>query len=258
MKTISDSHSRRARRKQIKRTLASAFCIFLLCAALFSAVKGFTAHPQDGSHTPGASDAGQERTEAERDTKRGTAELNADQNLILVNSTHRIPKNYKPKLKTLSNGESVSTEIYPALQKMFDDARAQGLAPFVAAGYRTAQKQQELLDEKIREFRKQGYSASEAKKQAQTWVAVPGTSEHQLGLAVDINADTEKCSSDRLYSWLEKNSFQYGFILRYPSDKTAITGTNYEPWHFRYVGVPAAAEIHARGICLEEYLNQTQ
>lgn len=86
-------------------------------------------------------------------------------------------------------------------------------------------------------------------------MAVPGTSEHQLGLALDINAEKGKCTNDELYQWLEKNSYKYGFILRYPTNKVEITGTNYEPWHYRYVGKEAEKEIYARGICLEEYLN---
>lgn len=86
------------------------------------------------------------------------------------------------------------------------------------------------------------------------WVALPGTSEHQLGLAVDINADTSKCSRDDVYNWLLENSYKYGFIQRYPSGKTSITGVANEPWHYRYVGKEAAEEIHQSGLCLEEYV----
>ncbi|PKK96998.1 MAG: D-Ala-D-Ala carboxypeptidase VanY, partial [Tenericutes bacterium HGW-Tenericutes-3] len=86
--------------------------------------------------------------------------------------------------------------------------------------------------------------------------AIPGTSEHQLGIAVDINADTNKSTNDQVFQWLNKNSYKYGFILRYPSDKTRITRTIYEPWHYRYVGKEAAEEIYAQGLCLEEYLEQ--
>ena len=75
------------------------------------------------------------------------------------------------------------------------------------------------------------------------YIALPGASEHQLGLAVDINADTSKCSSDDVYKWLLENSYKYGFIQRYPSGKTSITGVANEPWHYRYVGKEAAAEI---------------
>ena len=87
-------------------------------------------------------------------------------------------------------------------------------------------------------------------------MAVPGTSEHQLGLSVDINADTSVCSKDAVYSWLAENSYKYGFIFRYPSGKEDITGVINEPWHYRYVGKEAAEKIYESELCLEEYLQQ--
>ena len=97
------------------------------------------------------------------------------------------------------------------------------------------------------------YSRSRAERTAKEWVALPGTSEHQLGIAVDINADKSMCSNEEVYAWLAENAYKYGFILRYPPEKQEITGTSYEPWHYRYVGVEVAREIYEQGICLEEY-----
>ena len=176
-------------------------------------------------------------------------------NLILVNRNSYIPDDYKVELTELSNGEKVDSRIYPELQEMFNDARAQGYGLFVREGYRTQEEQQELLDEKIEAYENEGKSKSEAKKLAEQWVAIPGTSEHQLGIAVDINADTTKSSSDDVYSWLAENAHKYGFIKRYPSDKTDITGVINEPWHYRYVGTEAALEIYSQGMCLEEYID---
>ena len=175
-------------------------------------------------------------------------------NLILVNKDNPIPKNYSVNLLELSNGEKVDERIYPKLQEMFDAARADGIYPVVVAGYRTHEVQQRILDEKIQAYKDEGYSRDEAKKLAESWVAVPGTSEHELGIAVDINADTSLCTSDALYTWLADNAYKYGFIYRYPQDKTDITGVINEPWHYRYVGVEAAKEIYDQGVCLEEYL----
>lgn len=172
-------------------------------------------------------------------------------NLILVNKDNPLPRSYDPELIELSNGESVDSRIYPELQAMMDAARLAGYDPEVVSGYRTAEKQQQLLDEKISEFRDEGYGRSEAKKQALQWVAEPGTSEHQLGLAVDINGSTYDT-----YLWLEENCCNYGFIYRYPADKTDITGIAHEEWHYRYVGKEAAMDIHQQGICLEEYLQR--
>ena len=177
-------------------------------------------------------------------------------NQILVNREHLIPKDYKVELTELSNGEKVDSRIYPELQEMFNDARAAGLDMFVADGYRTETEQQDLLDDKIQDYKNEGHSGQEAKKLAKQWVSIPGTSEHQLGISVDINAETLVSSDEAVYAWLAENSYKYGFINRYPADKTEITGTIYEPWHYRYVGKQAAMEIYSQNLCLEEYVEQ--
>lgn len=179
-------------------------------------------------------------------------------NLILVNRDNYIPADYKVQLTELSNGKKVDSRIYPELQEMFDDARAQGYSLFVREGYRTQEEQQQLMDEKIEAYENEGKSKSEAKKLAEQWVVIPGTSEHQLGIAVDINADTTKSSSDDVYNWLAENAHTYGFIKRYPSNKTDITGVINEPWHYRYVGKEAASVIYSQGICLEEYIDMLE
>lgn len=177
-------------------------------------------------------------------------------NLIVVNRWNELPEDYSVELTELSNGQKVDSRIYPYLQEMFDAARAEGIYPIVREGYRTAEEQQEILDDKIQTYIIQGYSQSRAEKTAKEWVALPGTSEHQLGIAVDINADKSKCSNEDVYGWLAENAYKYGFVLRYPPGKQKITGTSYEPWHYRYVGEEAAKEIYERGICLEEYFKQ--
>lgn len=179
--------------------------------------------------------------------------VSEDWNLIVVNRWNEIPEEYVVDLIELSNGQKVDSRIYPALQEMFDAARAEGIYPIVGEGYRTAEEQQKILDDKIQAYINEGYSRARAEKTAKEWVALPGTSEHQLGIAVDINADKSKCSNDKVYEWLAENAYKYGFILRYPAGKQEITGTSYEPWHYRYVGVEAAQEIYERQICLEEY-----
>ncbi len=170
--------------------------------------------------------------------------------LLLVNSTHPLPDDWEaPALIEMPGGETVDARIYEPLSQMLADAADEGLEPFVASGFRTRTEQQGFMDEKINEYRSQGYGESEARALAEDWVALPGTSEHELGLAVDING-----ASYDLYIWLQQNSWRYGFIQRYPEDKTDITGISHEPWHYRYVGKDAAKEIYESGLCLEEYL----
>ncbi len=185
----------------------------------------------------------------------GTGEGGSEWQLLLVNRWNPIPEGYAPELTELWNGESVDSRIYSYLQEMFDDARAEGLEPYVNAGYRTNEVQQSLMDQEVEDYISQGYSEADAGEMAEQWVAVPGTSEHQLGLAVDISMDDNGSQSAvDVWQWLMENSYKYGFILRYPEDKTEITGIAYEPWHYRYVGKEAAKEIYRRGVCLEEYL----
>ena len=175
--------------------------------------------------------------------------------LILVNSDHPLPEGYTVTLKELRNGHQVDERIYPELQQMFDDARAVGIYPFINESFRTAERQQQLMDQYIASYESSGMSHEDAVAKALTYVAVPGTSEHQLGLALDIIAEFDS-DSTATWQWLAENSWRYGFILRYPADKEEITGISYEPWHFRYVGVEAAKEITEQGLCLEEYLAQ--
>ena len=116
------------------------------------------------------------------------------------------------------------------------------------SGYRTQEVQQEMYDDEVNQYKSQGYSDEEAQAEAGKWVAVPGTSEHQLGLAVDVEGATYD-----VFFWLQDNSYKYGFIFRYPGDKTELTGTVEEVWHYRYVGVEAARSMYEQGLCLEEY-----
>lgn len=177
-----------------------------------------------------------------------------DWRLILVNASHAIPDSYKVELTELANGRCVDTRIYPDLQAMFDAARSEGVYPVVGEGYRTHEEQERMMQEKIDGYLADGCSSRQARALAEEWVAVPGTSEHELGLAVDINADTAHSENWEVYTWLADNAYRYGFILRYPEGKEEITGIAYEAWHYRYVGEEAALAIHSQGITLEEYL----
>ncbi len=174
--------------------------------------------------------------------------------LTLVNYKNPImdaEKDSDIHLVKLPGGEKVDERIYAPLMEMLDAAKE--LGPVVVSGFRTQEKQQSLYNEKIREYKKQGYSEDKAIELARQWVAEPGTSEHQLGLAVDINGATYD-----IYFWLQENSYKYGFIFRYPGNKTDLTGVAEEVWHYRYVGKEAAKIIYENGICLEEYVENPQ
>lgn len=184
-----------------------------------------------------------------------------DWSLLLVNAWNALPNSRSVTLTELKNGQSVDERCYPDLQALMDDCRAAGLSPVICSSYRSQANQETLFDNKVNRLIAQGYSKETAKIEAGKSVAVPGTSEHQLGLAVDIvdinNQNLNETQEDTpTQKWLMENSWKYGFILRYPSEKSDITGIIYEPWHYRYVGKDAAKEIYEQGICLEEYLIQ--
>ena len=152
-----------------------------------------------------------------------TATLENGWNLILVNQTHLIPDNYKVELQELSNGKQVDERIYKPLITMMKDGADEGYHMIVVEAFRTEEEQQYLMDEKVKAYMNEGYPKSLAREMAEKWVAIPGTSEHQLGIAVDINPDYDR-SGKEVYEWLAQNAHEYGFINRYPEDKVHITG----------------------------------
>lgn len=197
---------------------------------------------------------------AEADTNAaGVSAAGQDWQLVLVNAQHALPDDFTVELEDVGGGHSVDARIASDLQAMLDDCRAAGLSPLICSSYRTRETQQSLFDNKVQRLIAEGYAPDAAQAKAGTVVAVPGTSEHETGLAVDLvdennqNLD-ETQEQTAVQQWLIAHSWEYGFVLRYPNGKSDVTGIIYEPWHYRYVGKEAAREIHEAGLCLEEYL----
>lgn len=182
--------------------------------------------------------------------------LQDEWNLVVVNEWNPLPENFDETLTLmeLSNGQKIDIRVYPHLQEMFDAMRSENIYPTIREGYRNLEEQQEILDERILRYMDAGLSKWKAKKEALQYVALPGYSEHHMGSAVDINADISMSTNEDVYQWLAKHAYEYGFVLRYPYGKENITGIEYEPWHYRYVGKEAAYEMHVKELCLEEYV----
>lgn len=185
--------------------------------------------------------------------------LPTDWNLLLVNATHTLPADFQVELGVIGSGHKIDKRAVEDYNAMEWAAKQAGCTVYVVSSYRSMEKQIELHHKKIKEYVRAGYTYQEAQEKAATIVAIPGTSEHQLGLAVDmISADYKKLDqkqeTTKGFQWLKEHSWEYGFILRYPNGKTDITGIIYEPWHFRYVGKEVAKEITEQGLTLEEYL----
>lgn len=183
--------------------------------------------------------------------------------LTLVNPWNTLPVGWKVELVSIGNGHRVDKTCYDDLIAMLAACKAAGLHPVVRSSYRNQTTQKQLYENKVRQWKGYGYSDAEARKKAATIVAVPGTSEHQLGWALDIvdasyRTLDEKQATTPTQKWLMTHSWEYGFILRYPVDKSNITGIIYEPWHYRYVGKDYAKQIYESGLCLEEWLEHRE
>lgn len=187
--------------------------------------------------------------------------LQSDWRMVLVNPNVKLPDDYTVETETAdaSTGKELQTEAAEAYRQMAKAAEADGVSLMLCSGYRSVEYQQGLFDKKVEQCLSEGLSQEDAEIKAATIVAAPGHSEHNTGLAADIVTPDHQMLDTAFeqtpaFAWLSQHAAEYGFILRYPQDKTAITGIIYEPWHYRYVGVDNAAAILQSGGCLEEYL----
>lgn len=184
--------------------------------------------------------------------------------ILLVNPWNPVPDGYEPDLVELNmdvsvEGSKVDRSCYEALMEMINTCNRTVPRVCVVSSYRTHEYQTNSYNRKVQSYLDQGYTQEQAEAEAATIIAKPGTSEHQLGLAVDI-IDTrlweleEKQETLPAQKWLMEHAWEFGFVLRYPKDKIDQTGIIYEPWHYRYVGKEVAKELHDSGLTLEAYL----
>lgn len=181
--------------------------------------------------------------------------------LLLINKTHPLPDNFKPKLCEVSGGYLLEINAAQAMKRMLCAALSCGIHLRVFSAYRSISYQKGLFSQDIERYMRQGMSYEEACEKTALSLSLPGYSEHNAGLAADISSAgwngeiTEEFENTEEFRWLNENAHFFGFILRYPKDKKDITGFTYEPWHYRYVGKCHAESIKRMGITLEEYLN---
>lgn len=173
--------------------------------------------------------------------------------MLLVNADNPLPAEYEPPelAYTGDNDCPQDSRIIEALTKFVEAAKEEGLPVYLSSGYRSYSEQQILFQNMV--------NREGSEEAASKIVAKPGTSEHQTGLSCDItdiyrNPKTHDLEETPTYIWMSQHCHEYGFIVRYPSDKSSITGIIYEPWHFRYVGIEAATYIMENNLCLEEFI----
>ena len=264
-----ESRRSRRRRQQELRRKVFGFCVFtFLLGVLFGRIV-FAKDPDADLEESGLkerpevidSEIQENGSAGNLLTAGGLLDENSEDSwsMVLVNRNHAVEDGYEPPLAEIENNYYFDARAVEYLKKMLADGRKEGLDFWVCSAYRTIEKQTNLFEQQVRDLMARGYGEEKAREEAATSVAYPGTSEHNLGLAVDIVARDYQILDDKQADtaearWLEENCWKYGFIPRYPTDKTDITGIIFEPWHYRYVGEEAAREIMERGICLEEYL----
>lgn len=238
------------------KRLSGILFAFLLAALLGMGVMAFTTAAPETSAPPASdTDPLPELPEPERET---------DWRLTLVNEDNPLSEDFEPETAEADGGYLFDIRAVEPLRALLQAGREAGLDLVVTSGWRSWAYQEQLFEDKVeRVMAETGLERAEAEEIAADEVARPGTSEHQLGLAVDIISNThpdldEGWAETEEAVWLKEHCAEYGFILRYPPDKSDITGIVWEPWHFRYVGEEAAVYIMENDLCLEEYLAAPQ
>ena len=196
-------------------------------------------------------------------TKAEAAAMLADPMMVLVNHTNKMPDNYTFDTKECGSQTAVNktlqTPACDAFLEMQKAAAADGVTVWMQSGYRSVKYQTSLYEKKTQYYLNKGYDNAAAKEKAAAVVNPPGYSEHNCGLAADLNSPEhtgldEGFENTAAFRWLCAHAGDYGFILRYPKDAEDKTEIVYEPWHWRYVGVENASRINASGLCFEEYI----
>ena len=198
-------------------------------------------------------------------TKAEAAAMLADPMMVLVNHTNKMPDNYTFDTKECGSQTAVNktlqTPACDAFLEMQKAAAADGVTVWMQSGYRSVKYQTGLYERKTKYYTDRGYDTATAKEMAAAVVNPPGYSEHNCGLAADLNSPEhtgldEGFENTTAFRWLCEHAADYGFILRYPKGAEAQTEITYEPWHWRYVGVENARKISASGLCFEDYIAQ--
>lgn len=263
------------RRRRIFLTLTAAV-LTLIIAAIALAVSAVLKKDENPSEPTQSSSIKTVSSEPEiKDTYNpdktelvnvGGVELDANfRRVLLVNNDNLLPDNYddtvKAKLKTVDkkyrNNDYVTDvheDIYPYITAMVAAAQSQGVDLRVWSPFRSSSTQRVLFENQVKKMQQQGFSGQEAEDKAATVVTRPGRSEHNTGLCADFNMASESFEQTKMFTWMKENAENYGFILRYPSDKQEITGIIYESWHWRFVGINTAKEMNSLNMCLEEYI----
>ena len=253
------------RRVIILRGMKYLLLITVLLLALAFVLTKFVFKGDNGEEAENAGDTSTSATESVTEPEPEEEEdIDNEWAMFLVNKKNPLPSDYDSRIETTMIFESwreyyLDSRAAVYFEKMLNAAKEDGVDLLVVSAYRTIEYQQQNFDRSVQERVDKGMSYDDAYADTLAEVALPGESEHNAGLALDImseeytSMDDDGFENTEAFRWLDKHAAEYGFILRYPKGKQEITGIIYEPWHYRFVGVYYANEIKESGLCLEEY-----
>jgi len=257
-------HPKRAARRKInKKKVIATFVIFLLIIMLIvkiikkeDSVETSTGQDIQKTNTINATnEVNQEQSQEEPKVKKEIT----DWRLILANYENILPEDFEVEVADIDGTRQFDARAIEELKQMMNDMRKDGIANiWIQSAYRSVARQKELYDNSVKKYMKQGKTQEEAEKLTDEYINKPGSSDHNLALAVDFNYVDNKFEDLDGFKWLKENAENYGFILRYPKDKEDITKISYESWHWRYVGQEHAKKMNELKMCLEEYIEYLQ
>jgi D-alanyl-D-alanine carboxypeptidase len=256
-----EQENSRGRGKMRKRMVAAL--VFLAAAAavagaVYSEVRGpASAQAASAPESRSSSGAAGTASQGSASSRAAGEQPSSDWRLVLVNGSHEFPENFQQQI-TDYYGVKLDSRLIPYYGAMKKAAAKDGVTLWISSAYRSRTEQKALFEKEVRANRAKGLSSAAAEQAAQKTVARPGYSEHNTGLALDLNGVKPDFDKTAAYAWLQEHAAAYGFILRFPKGKEAITQVSFEPWHYRFVGPENAEKIKASGMCLEEYLQQAR
>jgi len=241
-------------------TMKKEFIFVILLSALLITLVFFTTMPgrKRAEEKKNAETSVSETTPIVTTTEKKKPEIDADNPwaFYIVSRDYPLPEDFKVYPKKIQGDYEMDYRAANYFLDMKEAAAAEGIELTVISAKRSREYQKQLFDKEVESYKSQGLTDEEAFEAAREWVALPGESEHNSGLAVDLNSLDESFEESDAFKWLSDHAHEYGFILRYPKDKVGITGVQYEPWHYRFIGVYHATQIKEKGITLEEYYDE--
>lgn len=249
--TISNIHKRKLNKKKL------AVIIFLLLLTIIQIVKNKIANNSvETSTDKNIDNLNVAQTNIVDNSKVKKEKIIIDDwRLILANYANLLPEDFKVEVSNIDKTRQFDSRAIDELNDMMNAMKKEGITNiWIQSAYRSVERQKELYDNSVKKYLKQGKTQEEAEKLTEEYINKPGSSDHNLGLAVDFNYVDNKFEKLEGFKWLQKNAENYGFVLRYPKDKEGITQIAYESWHWRYVGVEHAKKMNELNMCLEEYI----